>query len=163
VGRLKTPYPPNQGLKLGFNHVGTAGTHSLKPLIHQTKDWNMISVARYRQTPALKTPYPPNQGLKHFTVPEGDVKTVALKPLIHQTKDWNMKLYNVPPEECVLKPLIHQTKDWNTQYFPTSTKCRLLKTPYPPNQGLKRCEWRGGGAGADRLKPLIHQTKDWNK
>ena len=62
-GTLKTPYPPNQGLKQNFVETG--------------------KVAEAQ----LKTPYPPNQGLKQIHAWVQKQKLALLKPLIHQTKD----------------------------------------------------------------------------
>ena len=136
---LKTPYPPNQGLKPVIWKRSAPKPSSLKPLIHQTKDWNYEAFFNSQGSKDLKTPYPPNQGLKRTAREKlfihRDLKTPyppnqGLKPNMESVR-WQ--------EPSLLKPLIHQTKDWNVMNITT----RPLTS--------------------DDLKPLIHQTKDWNK
>ena len=137
LGKLKTPYPPNQGLKRINLALNNATNGVLKPLIHQTKDWNPpIVIGSFRDT-TLKTPYPPNQGLKHR---ENDFLSIQKLLKTPYPPNQGLKLRRQSD------PLPHST----------------LKTPYPPNQGLKLIAPPNWIPNLICLKPLIHQTKDWN-
>ena len=134
---LKTPYPPNQGLKQSPAPLTRLSLEPLKPLIHQTKDWNWWPQHPDHQSRHLKTPYPPNQGLKHNT----------FKPSLSKAR---LKTPYPPNQGLKHMPA------------PGEIQEDSLKTPYPPNQGLKHLFHRIGLVVGIHLKPLIHQTKDWN-
>ena len=106
-----------------------------KKVIHQNKDWNTIEELVANMGREVQKGNPSKQGLKPVgRLPPGVLE--RSKKVIHQNKDWNPKVSGSWDVLSTSKKVIHQNKDWN----------------YPGHVAK---------AYRPKSKKVIHQNKDW--